>query len=324
MVEPMLMIWGLAYAGDPLPERLAERATQPSVVLVPPIGEPSPAAGSFLVPADPSDPALAGTFEVARSSCSDALVFKTVSATEAREELWMVDSGIGARLGLPQFGVKIGGSTKSMAGIQYDIADKLVVDGGLAELEACCLRSPDKCTDRYIAEYWRGTGSLYKMVASNAAMKSTLKYLDKLGKIDFGTAKGWSSSSEWTEPQYFAYRVQRFQLPSCESYMNDLQEVEGKVLFTGVSKRLPSEQEARRDARNDARQQLVRYIGEEFSIEGDEVVSHAEALISGVKDGLTCIDEPQSTPEGPQYLARVRMYVDSEAVDAVVADMEKR
>ena len=320
----MLTMTLTAQAGDSLPERLAERATQPDVVLVPPIGEPSPAAGSFLVPADADDPAKAGTFDTARSSCTDVLTFKTVKASEKREELWMVESGIGARLGLPQFGIQIGGGTKSMAGIRYDIADKLVLDGGIAELEMCCLKSPDKCTDRYITEYWRGTGALYKMTGSDSAMKSTLKGLDKLGKVDFGTTKGWSSSSEWADPQYFAYRVERFQLPSCEAYMNDLPEVQGKVLFTGVSKRVPSEQEARRDARSDARQQVVRYMGEEFSIEGDEVISKAEALVSGIKDGLTCIDDPQATPEGPQYLARVRMYVDKEKLEAVVADMEKK
>jgi hypothetical protein len=123
---------------------------------------------------------------------------------------------------------------------------------------------------------------------------------------------------------YFAYRVERLQLPSCEAYMNDLPEVPGKVLFTGVSRRVPSEQEARTDARADARLQVVRYLGEELSIEGDEVVSRAEALVSGVKDGLTCLDEPQATPEGPQYLARVRMYVDADRLKAAMQELSSK
>ncbi len=169
---------------------------------------------------------------------------------------------------------------------------------------------------------WRGTGQLHRLTGTDAALKTSLKSLDKLGKIDFGATKGWSMSSKWEEPQYFAYRVQKLQLPSCQSYMNDLPEVEGKLLFTGVSKRSLSEQDARRDARSDARQQLVRYIGEEFSIEGDEVLSRAEALVSGVKDGLTCMDETTASPEGPQHLARVMMYVDAAAVEAAVKDMK--
>jgi len=321
MVVMTLGLVATAWAGNDLPDRLAERATQPGVVLVPPIGEPSPAAGSFLVPADETDPDRAGTYETAQSSCTDALTFQSVAASESREELWVVESGIGARLGLPRFGLTVGNQSRSFAGLTYEITDKLIVKGGMAEVEACCLRSPDKCTDRYIAEYWRGTGALHKMSSSDSALKSSLKALDKLGKIDFSNTKGWSSASTWSDPMYFAYRVERLQLPSCEAYMNDLGEVKGKVLFTGVSQRVPSEQEARKDARDDARQQVVRYIGEEFSIEGDEVVQRAEALVSGIKDGLTCLDEPQATPEGPYYLARVRMYVDAERLDAVVKEM---
>jgi hypothetical protein len=315
-----------AFAGDSLPERLAERATQPDVILTPPISEPSPAAGSFLVayvPEGEPDPKKVGTFQVAPSSCTEALRFKSVPSSEAREELWMLDSGAGATVGLPEFGIRIGGTTKSIAGIQYTLQDKLIVDtSSLKAFETCCMKNPDKCTDQYIAEVWRGTGQLHRLTGTDAALKTSLKSLDKLGKIDFGATKGWSMSSKWEEPQYFAYRVQKLQLPSCQSYMNDLPEVEGKLLFTGVSKRSLSEQDARRDARSDARQQLVRYIGEEFSIEGDEVLSRAEALVSGVKDGLTCMDETTASPEGPQHLARVMMYVDAAAVEAAVKDMK--
>ncbi|HHO51067.1 MAG TPA: hypothetical protein ENK18_09410 [Deltaproteobacteria bacterium] len=324
----LIVMLSTAQAADPLPERLAERATQPDVVLVPPVGSPSPKAGSFLIPyvaeeGQPSDPAREGTYEVGPSSCTDALQFVTVDANEQREELWRVKSGVGARLGLPTFGVQIGGGSLSMAGLRYEITEKLIVDGGLEELELCCLRSPEKCTDRYISEYWVGTGTLHKLSSSNGAIKTSLKQLDKLGKIDFGATKGWTVASSWSEPMYFAYRTSAFQAPSCESYMNDLPEEEDRVLFTGVSEQLMSEQRARRDAQEDARQQVVRYLGEELRIEGDEIYSRAEALLSGVKDSLTCIDT-RDTPEGPSYLARVRMYVDAGALDEAMAGVESR
>lgn len=318
-----------APASDSLPERLAARATQPDVMLVPPVGEPSPKAGSFVIPYAPAegqqpDPARVGTHEVGPSSCTEALVFKKVPASESREELWMVDSGVGARLGLPQFGIQIGGGTRSIAGIQYQVTEKLIVDGGLQELEICCLRSPEKCTDRYISEYWLGTGALHRMTSTDAAIKTSLKTLDKLGKIDFGATKGWSMASKWEQPMYFAYRTSAFQAPSCESYMNDLPEVDGKVLFTGVSQRVLSEQDARRDAQTDARQQVVRYLGEELKISGDQITSSAEALLSGVKDSLTCLDPIGKTPEGPSYLARVRMYVDREKLDAAMQEIQSQ
>ncbi len=144
-----------AFAGDSLPERLAERATQPDVILTPPISEPSPAAGSFLVayvPEGEPDPKKVGTFQVAPSSCTEALRFKSVPSSEAREELWMLDSGAGATVGLPEFGIRIGGTTKSIAGIQYTLQDKLIVyTSSLKAFETCCMKNPDKCTDQYIA-----------------------------------------------------------------------------------------------------------------------------------------------------------------------------
>lgn len=311
-----------AFAGDSLPDRLAARATAPDVVLIPPIGEPSPAAGSFLIRYGGDDPGRVGTYEVGASSCSAELKFKTVSANESRSELWLVDAGIGATIGLPQFGVSIGGGAKSIAGVDYQLVDKLVVDGGLKQLEECCLRSPEKCTDRYVSEVWRGPGKLHRITGTDSGIKTSLKYLDKLGKIDFATTKGWTMSSEWGQDMYFAYRTSAFQPPSCQSYMNDLTEVPGKVLFTGVSRRVLSEQEARRDAQDDARQQLVKYLGEEYKITGDMVSTSAEALVAGIKDALTCTDPVEQTPEGPSYLARVRMYVDKEAVEGAMAQMK--
>lgn len=310
-----------AHAGEDLPDRLAARASTPDVVLIPPVGEPSPRAGSFLIPYAPSgepDPTRVGTYDVGPSSCSEVLRFKSVPATEVRSELWLVDSGVGATLGLPRFGVSASFGHKALAGLDYTVTDKLVVDGGLRELEECCLRSPERCTDRYVSEVWRGPGKLYRMQGDEATLKTSLKALDKVGKLDFGTTRGWSAASEWPDEMYFAYRTSAFQAPSCQSYMNDLAETEGKVLFTGVSKKSLSEQDARRDARTDAREQLARYLGEQFSVRGDEVTTSAEALVSGVKDTLTCLDPVEQGPEGPMYLARVRMYVDQAAIQGAV------
>ncbi|NCG19179.1 MAG: hypothetical protein GWP91_09215, partial [Rhodobacterales bacterium] len=115
---------------------------------------------------------------------------------------------------------------------------------------------------------------------------------------------------------------QSFQIPQCQPFMNSLPEVKGKVLFSGVSERQSSEKQARSDARSDARVQVVKYLGEALHIQGDQVVSSAEALLSGVKDSLTCLDPVLDTPEGPHYLARVRMYVDADRLDSAMSEMK--
>jgi len=318
-----------AQAGPSLAEKVMGLATQPDVTLVPPVGEPSPKIGSFVVTYAPAegeepDPAKVGTQDVAPSSCTDALVFKEVDAVEKRSAMWLVNSGVGARIGLPQFGIKIGVDHKSLAGLEYDIEKKLILDTGVAELEKCCVQSPDKCTGEYISEFWRGTGKMWRMDGTDAGLKASLKGLEKLGGIDFSATKGWSAASDWDKPMYFAYRTQAFQLPECKAYMDNMPEKKGRVMFAGVSKRTASEQEARTNARNDARMQVVKYLGEDIKIEGDTIVTSAEALLSGVKDSLTCMDPELETPEGPHYLARVRMYVDKERLDAALSEIKSK
>ncbi|NCG22384.1 MAG: hypothetical protein GWP91_25490, partial [Rhodobacterales bacterium] len=211
----LLLAIGTANAGDSLPERLANLATQPDVVLVPPVGEPSPKIGSFVVPyAAPeggqADPKKVGTYDVEPSSCSEVLVFKAVTASEDRKELWVLNSGVGVNIGLPQFGLSAGVSNKSMAGMEYVVGRKLILDTGLEELEMCCLQHPDRCAGEYISEYWQGTGKIHRMTGSDSGIKASIKAIEKTGTIDYANTKGWSSASSWTEPMYFAYRTQSF------------------------------------------------------------------------------------------------------------------
>lgn len=323
LLGPAVLLLALptAASAQSLPERLAQRATQPDLVLVPPVGRPSPMVGSFVVKYEGTDDSRMGTYDIAPSSCSSALTYEEVASPSTRSELWMLETGIGGSLGLPM--LSIGGSfgKKSIAGIDYAMESKMIVSGGLQELEECCLRTPEACKDRYISEFWKGTGGIHRMTSSTSSIKATVKQIDKAGSLNFGQSKGWSMAEKWDQSMFFAYRVQGFQIPKCESYMNNLPEAQGKILFTGVSERLGSESRARENARLDARKQVVQYLGEELKVVGSDALSIAEGVLSGVKDGLTCMDGVTESPSGPQYLARVRMYVDRSAVDAAMATM---
>lgn len=313
-----------AMAGKPeqrLLERVMGYATAPDVVLTPPSSQPSPPMGSFVVPYEAPgggepDPRQAGTYSPAPSSCSEELRFQTVPASESRQEIWATETGIGMSIGLPMVEIGGGWGRKSMAGIEYHLTQKVILDGGLGELEECCLRTPERCTNHYVAEAWMGTARIHRMVSSKAGLKPIVKQLERVGSIDFTNTRGFSMSSEWSEPQYFAYRTVPFQTPSCESYMNDLEPRDGMVLFTGVSERTESEQTARRQARDDARRQVAEYLGQNYSIQGDVAMSTADSIISGVQDSLTCLDPVMETAAGPKYLARVRMYAPAAELDA--------
>ncbi len=320
-----------AHAGKAerrLLERVMAYASQPDVVLVAPAGELTPALGSFMVPYEAPgggvpDPQRAGTYESAPSSCSDALEFREISGAESRQELWATETGIGFSIGLPM--VEIGGSwgRKSIAGMEYHITRKMVIDtSSLAALEACCVRQPERCTNHYISEAWEGTGRIHRMVSSKAGLKPIVRQLEGTGSLDFSTGSGFSMSSEWAQPQFFAYKTSAFQIPACDSYIGALPDEAGQMLFKGVYNRNESERDARRDARDDARRQIVEYLGQEYSIVGDEALSRAEAVISGAREAVTCLDPNIESASGPRYLARTAMYVSASALEGGTAGNE--
>lgn len=305
--------------GGNLIDRMIQYASQPTVVFQPPAGRPSPMAGSFVVPYQGDDESRQGTYMTASSTCSDKLVFEDVPTAESRKELFSLETGIGINLGLNVVQGSGGFNRKSLAGMEYEISNKRIIVGGMQELEECCVQSPERCTNEIIAEWWQGNGKVHRFVNSNANLRINVKQLERVGRVDFGNTQGWSMQNNWNNA-FFAYRTQAVRIPSCEEFMNNSPELDDKVRFTGVSKLLPAEQTARRDARDDARQQLVEFLGSEYRLVGDQALRTAEALISGIKDDLTCVDQ-RAEPTGPHYLARVRMYVDKSAVDAATATM---
>jgi hypothetical protein len=258
------------------------------------------------------DPNRVGVYEMAPSACSELFQSKNMAAAEKRSEVWKIKSGVSASVGMPVFSSKGSVKHESVLGIQYNVTNKAIQKGGIKEVTECCLRRPDTCTDRYVSEAWQGEGSLWSIESSSKGIKAALRALPTVASAGFDDQSGWNRGSEWPSSMYFAYRTNTLMIPSCKAYMNDLPELEGKELFTGVSSRAESEQAARRDARDDATQQLVRYLGQEYSIDEDGARSTASALVKGIKDSLTCMDAVEDTVDGARYLARVRMYVNKE------------
>ena len=303
------------YAGPG--EDIVNKALARDVVLVPPVGEPVPAIGTFVRLYKPAegesiDPNRVGLYEMAPSACSELFESKSMAAAEKRSEVWKIKSGVSASVGMPVFTAKGSAENESVLGIQYNLSNKEIQKGGIKEVTECCLRRPDTCTDRYVSEVWQGEGSLWSIDSSSKGLKAALRAVPTLASAGFNDQAGWNRGSEWPASMYFAYRTNTLMIPSCKAYMNDLPEIDGKVLFSGVSSRVESEQAARRDARDDATQQLVRYLGQEYSIDEAGARSTASALVKGIKDSLTCLDAVEDTVDGPRYLARVRMYVSEE------------
>jgi hypothetical protein len=334
-LSPALMA---AKNGSNLVAKIAGYARQTDVVWQYPVGEPSPMMGSFVkryVPEDPAHPDTTklGSFEVAPSVCAQHLKYKRVATHETSKEVVIADTQVGLSLGLQSF--DIGGTfgRKALGGMEYDLTEKTILKNlaedeeaaaGWEKFEACCVEMPSRCEGgEIISEWWKGTGAVYRLIDTSAGISGAVSQLAKVAGInaDFKTTKSWSMAKDWSAPQYFAYRTQKVRIPSCEEYMNSSPELTDKVRFTGVSEFLGSESAARGAARDDARKQVVEYLGVEYKIQGDEVTKAAESVLSGVKDDLTCVDKMPSASTGQSYQSRVRMYVDKARLDEAVAKM---
>jgi hypothetical protein len=334
-LSPALMA---AKNGSNLVQKIAGYARQTDVNWQYPVGKPSPMMGSFVkryVPADPAhpDPTKVGTFEVAPSVCAQHLVTERVVADETSKEVVIADTQIGLSLGLQSF--DIGGTygRKALGGMEYDLTEKTILKNpaedpkaaeGWEKFEACCVEMPSRCEGgEIVSEWWKGTGAVYRLIDSKASIAGAVSQLAKVAGInaDFKTTKSWSMAKDWGSPQYFAYRTQKVRIPSCEEYMNSSPELADKVRFTGVSDWIGSEPSARGGARDDARKQVVEYLGVEYKLTGDQVAKAAEAVLSGVKDDLTCVDKMPSASTGTAFQSRVRMYVDKARLDEAVATM---
>lgn len=327
-------------------QKLAAYARQTDVQFQPPTGAPSPMIGSFLIRADrgidPKNPKLTagelaqvGRYDAAMSQCATKFATQDVASSEKRTELVSMETGVGVNLGIPY--VDLGGSwgRKSMGGLDYALTSKRVLTGeSLQDAVACCVANNSACPrddgqehvlgqgydTTVIAEWWQGVGSVYRLTQSNAAITAAVKQLQQLGQAQFKNSSSWQMQSEWATPQWFAYRTQKLRVPSCEEFMNSSPELADKVRFTGVSEFLRSESASRSAARDDARKQVVEYLGTEFQIVQNDAIKVAEAVISGVKDDLTCVQKG-GDPTGPAYLARTRLYVDKARLEAAAADM---
>ena len=327
-------------------QKLAQYARQSDVQFQPPSGAPSPMMGSFLIRADrgldPQSPKLTaqelaqvGRYDVAMSACATKFAYQDAPSSETRTEVVSMETGVGLNVGLSV--VNIGGSfgRKSMGGMDYALTAKRVLTGeSLDAAVACCVANNSACPrddgeehalgEAYqttvVAEWWQGTGSVYRLQSTDASLTAAVKKLESAGSVDFKNATSWQMQSEWATPQWFAYRTQRLRVPSCEEFMNSSPELADKVRFTGVSERDRTEQAARSDARDDARKQVVEFLGTEYQIVQGEAYKVAEGVTSGLKDDLTCV-EKGGDATGPTYLARTRLYVDKARLDSAVASM---
>ncbi|MES2643496.1 MAG: hypothetical protein V4850_28690 [Myxococcota bacterium] len=246
--------------------------------------DPSLYIGRFLdegLPLDQLDEA-AGM----QKSCSRFVKYKTVGGGGVvYDEYYNASTTASLSAQIPEIAtVAVGGGVGRTVRVKYQLDTKMVsyIDDPGA-FEACCMRAPDQCSSRYIGEFLSGTGAVYfgsgRQIGADIGIDAVIPGLDTkvFPKLEVKDAQTWERSIAFTQPVYFAFKLypNSFvgKLPdwSCDS--TEVPRSSLGYYFVGVSNVQDTAQLARDEAAQNARKQVVQFLGEQVTTGAATVTS---------------------------------------------------
>jgi hypothetical protein len=322
-------------------------STKPSLYLrVTPDGDAADIIGAF-VPDDVPDAAVDETSAV-RTRCSKYITPKRLPASGQYNDIAAASAGASGKLGVRSIAkVDLGGQSTDALLVRYALIEKMQADVDEDGLARCCSEAPDQCTKRYIATALLADGNYYAATESGArggvdveALRVARMPID--AEVVFDADMKWERQVDFKR-QYFAFSVRRSlaggQLSgasvdeaasagnSC-AWANAVPTDLDGLYFVGVSNPMPSEKLAREDAMRDARDQVIKYLGE-FLSESQQAVQKTvgsvadlqvlmddtgvkESVSGGVaravKDRKWCGPTEQAAPSGMKSVMKVLAY----------------
>lgn len=285
---------------------LAKTATSFDAVLQSPSSEPSPSWGSAV--RSVTDPTGIVRHEVVLSACTSSLKFKDVSASGDFSKVVQTELQVGAGVSYDMIDVSGGFQNKQVGGLEYHLSGKRILDPDSVDAyRRCCVLKPDQCQDQVITEWWRGQGAYYYLANSSADAKVAVKNVKFAPQASVNWSRGWGVSMKWPSEgsgdpvfpatgwqdagQFFAYRAQPIQVPTCQQYMADTPEKVGHTLFAGVSDWFDSESLARNKAREDVTKQIAAYCGTDVQGNFEAAVVQFGDRVFGAVDAFACVDK---------------------------------
>jgi hypothetical protein len=260
--------------------------TKPAIFLrASPDGDASQLIGSFL----PDEVADADVDEgsAVRTRCSEFIKAKRIPANGEFTEIASASSGASGSIGVKSIAkVEMGGKTAEALMVRYSLIEKMDADVDEAGLQQCCSTAPDQCSKRYIAGALMADGNYYAATDANFDAGVDLEAL-KLANLPIDASVVYEQDMKWERKvafkrQYFAFNVKKSLAgglggpvvatnPNDCSWANNVPKDLDGVYFVGVSNPMPTEKLAREDAMRDARDQVIKYLGE-FLQEADQSV----------------------------------------------------
>lgn len=346
--------------GESLASRTTVLNTKPSIFLrITPDGDASDIIGAFL-PDDVPDAQVDESAAV-RTRCSQFIKPKRVPASGEYQEVAAASSGAAGKLGVKSVAkVEMGGQAAEALLVRYALIEKMQADVDEDNLQRCCSDAPDQCTKRFIAGALLADGNYYAATEASSGGGLDAKALENLpvdASVVYESDMKWERKVQFKR-QYFAFSTRRSlagglassdpkgaakaDADSC-AWANSVPTDLDGIYFVGVSNPMPSEKLAREDAMRDARDQVIKYLGEflaEAQLSATRTVGSAadiqvlmddtkvkESMSGGiaksVKDRKWCGPAELGTPSGTKFTMKaLAFFPHSEKKSASVLAMK--
>jgi hypothetical protein len=276
--------------------------------------------------------------------CSQFIKPKIVNSDQELDEVMYASRKASGSLGVAAVAqVSASHDDTSTLRVKYVIAKKMQSEVDAEGLDRCCREQPDQCTRRYIGEFVMGSGQIYQQAEKSTQAGAGGAFHAVTGEVDVKDSVAWKRVSAFKD-MFFAFQAAASvnELSSAASSGADDRcgwcdaipsSLDGKF-FCGISPDAPSESMSRDYAMRNAREQVVRYIGEYLSIRSKTqasllkgytddqqlVAASAEGLASRVKDQKWCRPQTSNTPDGLRYQTRVLAFLPNDQLEGAAKD----
>jgi hypothetical protein len=282
----------------------------------------------------------------ATTRCSQFIKPKAVTSTQEMDEVMFASQKANASLGVIPFGHGDASHDATAAlRVKYSITKKMQSEVNAEGLDRCCREQPDQCSKRYISEFVMGTGKVFQQTKNANDVSAGGQYSAITGDFEVKDSVGWKRVSSFKD-MYFAFQsgAAMGQLSAATastsggsddcSWCEKLPSTLDGTYFCGISPDVASEAMSRDAAMRNAREQVVKYMGEYLSsrsktqasllkgtTDDSQILSAgAEGLASRVKDQRWCKAKTTDTPDGQRYQSRVLAYLPNDQLKAAAKD----
>jgi hypothetical protein len=276
--------------------------------------------------------------QAARTRCSEFVKVRKVPATGEVEDVMTASSGASAKLGVKSIAhLSADHQASNALRVAYASVEKLEAEVDTKGLSDCCQAAPDQCSKRFISSVIMGDGRIFAATdVSNdvgADANGALHGAPVDAEVMYKDGLKWERKVSFKH-QYFAFTVQRSMLgvsaetqakndaadASC-AWANKVPKSLDGQYFVGISDPSPTEKIAHDFALRNAREQVIKYLGEFLSSSetSKQTVGGNSAALSAALDDQTTVT---AISEGVARMVKDEKWCPAENIDTPKGQMK--